>query len=172
MPKDSFASLIGVSLFKLSLMMVKMCIGLLIRTLRFQLSIIQVQEMTSLLFVFMSLLRRNSWRNQTSMCLFAIEMAKIELGLGKSFLMRLICLVKLVLQLGLRKERVLTSLDLILLNGILHFMEQSVQIWSQQEFILLMQVTHVCMLLNTLMLKSLCLKIKHKWRNTSKLLIS
>ena len=128
MPKDSFAGLIGVSLFKLSLMMVKMCIGLMIRTLRFQSSTIQAQEMTSLRFVFMSLLRRNLLRNRTTMYLSAIEMAKIELGLGKSFLMRLICLVKLVLQLGLRKERVLTSLDLILLNGILHFMEQSVQI--------------------------------------------
>lgn len=172
MPKDSFAGLIGVSLFKLSLMMVKMCIGLMIRTLRFQSSTIQAQEMTSLRFVFMSLLRRNSSRNLTTMYLFAIEMAKIELGLGKSFLMRLICLVKLVLQLGLRKERVLTSLDLILLNGILHFMEQSVQIWSQQEFILPMQVTHACMLLNTLTLKSLCLRIKHKWRNTNKSLTS
>lgn len=77
--------------------MAKESTGLQIKMLRFQLSIIQAQEMTSLLFVFTNSLTKKSDFDQTLMYSSVIEMGKTELGIGRSYLMRLTCLVKHVL---------------------------------------------------------------------------
>lgn len=77
--------------------MAKEFTGPQIKMLRFQLSIIRAQEMTSLLFVFTNSLTKKLDFDQTLMYSSVIEMGKTELGIGRSYLMRLTCLVKHVL---------------------------------------------------------------------------
>lgn len=77
--------------------MAKEFTGPQIKMLRFQLSIIRAQEMTSLLFVFTNSLTKKLDFDQTLMYSSVIEMGKTEHGIGRSYLMRLTCLVKHVL---------------------------------------------------------------------------
>lgn len=79
--------------------------GLLIRMLKFQLSIIQALEMTSQLFVFTNSLMKKFDFDQTLPYLFVIETGKIEHGIGRNSLMRLTFLEKLVSQWELKNDQ-------------------------------------------------------------------